>query len=132
MFCPKRELEWLEGWTYDMVYSSAGYAEQDCVFKTENPVEGPAVWIVSQYLPPQMVEYVRMAPETLVLRFSVCLSELAENITEIHVNCSFTGLTEKGNQCIDNYVNILYPQRMDTWKRSLDQYFQRNNANGDI
>ena len=125
LFCPQRELEWLEGWTYEMVFSSTGFAEQDCVFRTDNPIEGPSIWLVTQYQAPQKIEYVRVSPRSLVIRMSIELSETGKDFTEVKVTCSFTGLTETGNRCIDGYVSEHYPIRMKIWQQSLEQYFLR-------
>ena len=125
LFCPQRELEWLEGWSYNMVYSSTGFSEQDCVFKTDNAVEGPAVWFATQHQTPQIVEYVKIAPQALALRMTIELLAIAADVTEVSVTCSFTGLTEQGNQCIEQYVAELYPNRMKIWQQSLEQYFKK-------
>ncbi len=51
LLCPKRECDWLDGWSYEMVHSESGFAELDCVFRTNFPEMGQAIWVVSRYDP---------------------------------------------------------------------------------
>jgi len=41
LLCPVREYEWIEPWKCDMIYSDSGFAEQDCIFQTDFPHDGP-------------------------------------------------------------------------------------------
>ena len=125
LFCPRRELEWLAGWQYEMLYSQTGFFELDCVFKTENPQEGPSIWIATAHQFPEKVECVRVAPETLVLKTTITLTEPEKNRSHVEVSCVFTALTDKGNQCIRHYAETLYPERIIFWQQSLEEFFQK-------
>ncbi len=61
LLCPVRESEWIETWQCTMVYSDSGFAEQDCVFRTDFPQDGPRdTWVLSRYERPKLVEFVRV------------------------------------------------------------------------
>ena len=44
LLCPVREHEWIPAWKAEMVHSKSGFAELDCVFRTNNPLEGNRTW----------------------------------------------------------------------------------------
>jgi hypothetical protein len=53
LLCPVREYDWIPTWSCDMIYSESGVAENDCVFATAFPEEGPREsWVVVRYEPP--------------------------------------------------------------------------------
>jgi hypothetical protein len=37
LLCPTREYDWIEAWKCRMIHSDSGYAEPDCIFKTDFP-----------------------------------------------------------------------------------------------
>ena len=40
LLCPVKEVQWLDGWEYDMVFSRSSFVEEGCVFMT--PGDGEA------------------------------------------------------------------------------------------
>jgi len=61
LLCPVREYEWIEGWRCEMIYSASDLAEAGAVFRTEFPQDGPPdVWVISRYVPPRTIEFVRV------------------------------------------------------------------------
>lgn len=52
LLCPVREREWVAGWQADLLYSTSGFIEQDCVFRV--PKNGyQTLWSVAHYRPEQ-------------------------------------------------------------------------------
>ncbi len=41
LLCPVREYEWIEPWQCEMLHSDSGFAEKNCVFRTDAPGEPP-------------------------------------------------------------------------------------------
>ena len=57
--CPSRELDWIDGWECDLVHTSTGYMEADCIFTTpENCSMGPGLWVITAYEPDRLLELV--------------------------------------------------------------------------
>jgi hypothetical protein len=49
-FCPSRELDWIQGWECDLLFSSSGYAEKDCIFTTpQSNAFGPGLWVFTSF-----------------------------------------------------------------------------------
>jgi hypothetical protein len=107
LLCPVRELEWLEGWSAEIVYSDSGVAEENCIFKT-NFRGATAIWTVSRYEPPKRIEFVIVTPDVEVGRLSISLEPTAKG-TRLRWQRIFTGLSEKRNETIDS------------WKTETDQ-----------
>jgi hypothetical protein len=71
LLCPVREVEWLDGWKYTMLYSNSGLVEEGAVFRTKSPGEEDTVWVVTRHDPAaRRVEFTRFTPrsKTCVLR----------------------------------------------------------------
>src|SRR5207248_4611923 len=50
LLCPVRETDWADGWLPDVVISSSGIAEGDCIFITPDK-PGKAIWYVTHHEP---------------------------------------------------------------------------------
>ena len=60
-FCPSREADWIEGWTADLIWTTTGYVESDCIFTTpETNTVGPGLWIFNRLEPNEMLDAVRI------------------------------------------------------------------------
>src|SRR5436190_23069018 len=70
LFCPVRETEWADGWLPDLVVSSSGVAERDCVFTTSDK-RGPVIWYITCYEPEKFqVEMLKIAPGVTACRLN--------------------------------------------------------------
>jgi len=103
LLCPVREYEWVEGWACEMIYSDSGVAEKDCVFRTVLPQGGPATWCTIIYEPPERIEYLVVARDSLT-RLHIQLEPTATG-TKLRWRRLFTGLTEEGNANINWWTN---------------------------
>ena len=73
--CPAREADWIPGWDCELIYTESGYAEEHCVFRTDEAcVSGPGVWVMNHVEPPRLLEIVRFLP-TMVVNLKITLSE---------------------------------------------------------
>ena len=64
LLCPVREYEWIDGWTCDLIYSTSGLAEEDCIFTTTDfPPIGHTVWVTTvSDAETRRREFVRVTP----------------------------------------------------------------------
>lgn len=97
LLCPVREYEWLDGWMCEMVYSQSGVAESGCIFKTRFG-ELSETWHVNVYEPPQRIEYLVVAPETLITRLSIELAPGGQGRTQLRWRRLFTSLSAAGEE----------------------------------
>ena len=123
-FCPSRELDWIEGWDCDLLYTSSGYVEKDCIFATaaSNPI-GPGLWIFSRYEPNEKLELVRIIGQEMVIHFRISLSDNKDGTSTGVWNLAFTALNETGNAMVD-----ALPERSRELERAIEglEYFLTN------
>ena len=101
--CPARELDWIDGWECDLVYTTTGYVEEDCIFTTplENSL-GPGLWIFTRYEPNQRLELVRVIGTSIVIHLRINLKENQDDTVTGFWHLTFTALDETGNAMIDS------------------------------
>ncbi len=101
LFCPAREADWIPGWDCELIYTDSGYAEDNCIFKTDksNP-PGEGLWIFTGFEVNHYIDFVRIQ-EDIVFRARVTVSDNNDGTVTATWNILHTGLTEKGNKEID-------------------------------
>lgn len=101
--CPTRECDWIEGWDCDLVYTSTGYVENDCIFTTpETNSLGPGLWIFTRYEPNESLELVRIIHESVVIHFRINLTDNNDGTCTGIWNITFTALNEQENAMVDS------------------------------
>jgi hypothetical protein len=99
--CPTRELDWIDGWECDLVHTSTGYIEQDCIFTTpETNVLGPGLWVVTRYEPNRELGIVRTLGDVAVLNFHIDLVDNGDGTCTGTWTLTFTAIREEGNAFI--------------------------------
>jgi hypothetical protein len=122
LLCPAREYDWIGTWNCRMVYSASGHAEQDCIFKTDFPSDGPEdTWVVSRYEPPLLIEFVRVNP-LRAIRYTICLRETAAGETEADWRQVVTGLNEEGDGLVRSLDEPAFGRRMEELEKMLNHY----------
>jgi len=122
LLCPVREYEWIEHWDCDLIYSESGVAEQDCIFTTAFPQDGPEeVWVTSKYEPPRQIEFVRVNP-LRVIRYTITLTEHAHNNTRAEWRQIITGISEAGNIAIEKMTKEYYNGEMQMLQKMLNHF----------
>lgn len=102
-FCPSRELDWIDGWECDLVYTSTGYAEKDCIFTTpDTSILGPGLWIFTEYVPNEKLGLIRTIGDAVVIHFRVSLETIDKKTCTGIWELAYTGLNEQGNAIIDS------------------------------
>lgn len=115
-FCPTRELDWIEGWDCQLLYTGSGYVEEDCIFSTDetNPL-GPGLWIFTRYQPDEKLELVRVINGALVIHFRIALQDGDEESSTWVWRLTFTALSETGNDFIDSLA-----ERSPAFEQAID------------
>src|SRR5215468_6952814 len=95
LLCPVREAEWAEGWMPELVISSSGFAERDCVFTTSEKF-GTAVWYITRHEPEKwFVEMLKILPGVTACRLEIQLSAHGDgcfaDVTYSHTSISSAG-----------------------------------------
>ena len=105
-----------------MVYSDSGFAEQDCIFQTNFPQDGPEdTWVVSRYEKPTLVEFVRVNG-IRAIRYAIILRQVGEGRTEAEWRQIITGLNDEGDRFVKGLSDEAYRQRMQVLEQMLNHY----------
>jgi hypothetical protein len=124
LLCPVRETEWIETWRCRMIYSDSGFAEQDCIFQTDFPQDGPEdTWVVSRYEKPGLIEFVRVNG-IRAIRYTIVLRQAGEGRTEAEWRQLITGLNEQGNRWAEGLSDSDFAHRMQMLERMLNHYLK--------
>lgn len=102
-FCPTREVDWIDGWEADLIWTTTGYVEADCIFTTpETNVIGPGLWVFTRLEPNQVLEVVRVIGSDVVEQFRIDLDDHGDGSCTGTWTLKFTALTEKGNDLVQS------------------------------
>lgn len=122
LFCPVRELHWLESWSPGVVFSTSGVAEPECVF-TSSDENGETIWLVTRHDPEsRRLEMVRTTPGFTVCLLAISVRPLGPAECEVSVSYSHTALSEAGAAFIEEFSEDAYARMMAHWQAALDHY----------
>lgn len=101
LLCPAREADWIPEWDCELIYTDSGYAEENCIFKTEksNPV-GEGLWMFTGFKVNHYVDFVRLQ-EDVIMHARITVADNNDGTVTATWNIVTTGLTEKGNRQVD-------------------------------
>ncbi len=124
LYCPVRELDWVESWNPQIVYSNSGLVEKDCVFITPNGNDD-VVWIVTDYdIEKGHVEMFYHVPNILVTKLEIQLTQLTETQTEAVLIYSKTSLSKEGDKVLADFTRENYEIMMDSWEKAMNHYLK--------
>jgi hypothetical protein len=123
LLCPVREAEWVPGWQYRLIYSQSGFAEEGCVFITEE--DGREItWIVTEYDPAALrIAFVWVSPGVLATKIQISLEPSASN-TKAHIRYTYTALSPEGNPEVERYDETWFRRKMQSWEAAINHYLR--------
>ena len=125
LLCPVREKDWLDGWTYEMIHSSSGLIEQDCVFSTPGNEHGRTIWQVVRYDKKLFeIEFVRLRPEEHIVKITIMLSPTEGDKTKAEIDYQYTSLSHKQNEYILNGLEDDFRSSMLWWEKAINHYLE--------
>ncbi len=124
LLCPVREYDWIDGWDCKVVYTESGIAEDNCVFVTSFPNEGPPeTWIVIRYEPNRLIEFIRVN-EIRTIRYRIELTDNGNGTTSAQWNQLITALNEQGEEYIDQASQEKYQILIENLQRMINHYLE--------
>ncbi|NIA71465.1 hypothetical protein HBA54_23000 [Pelagibius litoralis] len=100
--CPTREVDWIDGWVAELIYTTNGYAEPDCIFTTpESNVLGSGLWVFTRFEPNRIVELVVIHANNIVEHVRIELIDNGDGTCEGIWTLKFTAIGEDGNAVIE-------------------------------
>ena len=125
LLCPVRETEWLEGWTFNMIYSKSGFIEKDCVFTTTNYGKFDTVWQVTQYdKNNHCIEFLRVTPESELVKINISLKEKSHDTTQTEIEYQYTSLIENRNKYYENDLEDEFAGMMNWWEKAINHFLK--------
>ena len=121
LLCPVRECEWVQDWDPELVVSSSGVAEPDCVFLTSDRGRD-AIWVVTRLdRASWTIELLKVTPGVTVGHITVKLtaepSGSAADVTYQH-----TAISDAGRDFVDRFTEEFYEAFMKEWEASMNHY----------
>jgi hypothetical protein len=123
LLCPVREIEWAEGWLPDVVISSSGVAERDCVFITPEK-RSKAIWYITRHEPENwFVEMLKIVPGVTACRLEI---QLAPNGDECFANVTYshTSIGPAGDEFVARFTAESYRKFMQAWEKELNHFLK--------
>jgi hypothetical protein len=121
LLCPVREYDWLPHWRCELLHSASGVAEEDCVFRTAFPDQGPMLWVVSRYEPPARIEFTCFDADVCVFRLKIVLS--AEGAaTRLDWTRRWLSIGPSGEAWLADWSEAEHEKSMDFLRRALTHY----------
>jgi hypothetical protein len=121
LLCPVLEFRWLPHWRCDLLHSSSGVAEEDCVFRTMLPQGGAMTWVVSRYDPPARIEFSCFASALYVFRLKIVLSPEAGSARLDWIR-RWLSLSPEGDAWIAGCSQSEHEKDVDFLRRALTHY----------
>src|SRR5262245_19192345 len=123
LLCPVREMEWANGWSPDLVISSSGVAERDCVFLTPDKL-ATAIWYITRHEPENwFVEMLKILPGVTACRLEIQLSEDG-NKCFADITYSHTSLGSAGDEFVAKFTTDYYQTFMQAWEQALNHFME--------
>lgn len=126
LLCPVREAEWLEGWTYDLLHSQSGYAEEGCVFRTQPAGDPETVWVVTRHDPADgIVEFVRVTAGLIATQLQIHVEAAGEAVSSVCITYHFVPTSEAGARLVrERHAEAEFRKAMEWWERSMNHYLE--------
>jgi hypothetical protein len=122
--CPTREYDWIDGWECDLLFTSTGFVEKDCIFSTsEANSVGPGLWIFTAYEINERVEIVRIIEDMVVLHLRISLEDNNCCSCIGKWDLTFTAIKEEGNKLVEavDFAKEKFVRAIDGLEHFLDK-----------
>jgi hypothetical protein len=128
LLCPVREVEWLDGWAYTMIYSASGLVERGAVFSTAKEGEEDTVWIVTRHdAANHVVEFTRFTPGSRTCILRIVVTPFDVECSHVDITYSYTSIAPPGNRFLDEWSEEQFVDALRFWERSMNHFLKTGN-----
>jgi hypothetical protein len=125
LLCPVREVEWLDGFAFTMIYSASGLVEEGAVFSTANPGEEDTVWIVTRHdRAARLVEFARFTPASRTCILRIAVEPCGEAHSHVDVSYEFTSIAHPGNEFLKEWTEEAFLSAVVFWEQSMNHFLK--------
>lgn len=135
LLCPVKEVEWIDGWEdiCTIVYTDSGIAEEACVFETDIPLEGRALWICSMYdAENTSIEYIKHINGKAIIKWRMDVRDLTDGHSEIYAKYSATSLTKEGRAYVKDLEEKGFRDLMEGLKDKINYFIAHGKMKNNI
>jgi hypothetical protein len=126
LLCPVREVEWLDGWQYEMIYSESGLAEEGAVFSTSQSGEEDTIWMVTRHEPASMeVQFARFTHRSRTCLLNISVHPKGAEQSFVDITYSYTGLSNEGNEFVDTFTREAFLEAITFWEKSMNHFLRK-------
>lgn len=122
LLCPTREYEWIEPWKCDLLYSSSGYAEKGCVFRTGSINDNSdEIWLINRYEPYSLIEFIKIN-KSRIISYQIILSDNSDGTTKAYNIQTITSLNSEGTKDLEESYKNKFIFEMKLGEVMLNHY----------
>lgn len=124
LLCPVREVEWLDGWEFKMLYSASGFIEEGAVFTTSFD-EPETVWLVTRHdSSAGMVEFARVTPQSRTCLLKLAVTPDGDHRTHVDVSYAYTSLGHAGDGFLESWTKEAFLDDVKFWEKSMNHFLK--------
>jgi hypothetical protein len=123
LLCPVREYDWIPSWRAQLIHSQTGVAEENCLFETRSPSDGPTLWMCTRYEPPTRIEYTCFAQRGFILRLKITLEGVPEGTRMVWLR-SWHAYNAEGEAWLKQWNGDRYEKRTTVLMAELEHYLR--------
>ena len=128
LLCPAREADWLDGWQYNMIYSTSGLVEKGAVFSTPHHDKKETVWMVTNYDTKNLkVDFCRFTPDSRTCFLQISVSAKGNDESFVDISYTYTAISEQGNNFIDSFTEETFLESVKFWEDAMNYYLKTGN-----
>jgi hypothetical protein len=125
LLCPVREVEWLDGFAFTMIYSASGLVEAGAVFATTTPGEPDTIWVVTRHDPAaRVVQFTRFTAGSRTCILTISVSACGGTQSFVDVRYEYTSLAPHGDAFLAAWTESAFLDAVTFWEQSMN-YFLR-------
>ena len=125
LLCPVREVEWLDGFAFEMIYSASGLIENGCVFKTSSPGEADTTWVVSRHEPAsRILQFTRVTPDSRTCVLDIAVQPDGVERSHVDIAYAYTSTSKAGDEFLNAWTEESFVSAMTFWERSMNHFLK--------
>lgn len=124
LFGPIREMEWVDGWSPQIIFSESNLVEEHMIFRTKGSTdEEYYTWMITQFDESKhLIEYTVSTSNRIWFIRVAC--ESYQEKTKTTVSYTYTGLNARGNELNRIALSKMYANDLKDWQEAINHYLR--------
>jgi len=132
LLCPVQEYKWIHNWECEIIYSSSGGIENNCIFREHKsgPIlfdsKVPTYWIASRYDPSNFIIQFILTTENIALtRIDIMVKEIGPGRSSVEWSMTITALNQEANNRINTATQNKAKMYLAVLGKTLKYYCEK-------